>query len=280
MADPITAEHIRQFAAAWYRALDVHAPLEECWKMLADDGLTMQFPDADIHNFGLFQKWYEGVTNLYFDERHTIRKIDVHDSTDSQVHLAVRVRWQAGWWEPPAAESRHVDLEASQTWTVRRCSTIKNRFGLEIVTYTVAPDFEYAPGSAALPGPAPGNADALVRLNERIGEMEQQGGPAAREFFTRHLAHDLVFRRASGKVVGKFGPEGFIEGLENNPFKSRVIDDISVSLLGHRALVTLIVVGTRKDDGSVHRYRNVRLFSHRGGLWVLEVWYNYEIPGL
>ncbi len=41
-----------------------------------------------------------------------------------------------------------------------------------------------------------------------------------------------------------------------------------------------IAVGTRKDDGSVHRYRNVRLFSRAGNEWIMELWYNYEITGL
>jgi hypothetical protein len=93
--------------------------------------------------------------------------------------------------------------------------------------------------------------DDLISLNMRIGEMEQQGADAA-AFFTEQLSDDLVFRRATGKVVGKFGPEGFIEGLENNPFKSRVAEDVTVHPVGDRALVTLVIVGTRKDDGSVH----------------------------
>jgi hypothetical protein len=118
--------------------------------------------------------------------------------------------------------------------------------------------------------------DDLVTLNRRIGEMEQQGAAAA-AFFADLLSDDLVFRRASGKVVGKSGPEGFIAGLENNPFKSRVVEDIAVHPIDSRALVTLVVVGTRTDDGSVHRYRNIRLFSRQDSRWILECWYNYEI---
>jgi len=53
-----------------------------------------------------------------------------------------------------------------------------------------------------------------------------------------------------------------------------------VSLLDDRALVTLILVGTRADDGSVHRYRNIRLFSRAADKWILEFWYNYEVTGL
>jgi hypothetical protein len=121
--------------------------------------------------------------------------------------------------------------------------------------------------------------DDLVALNTRIGEMEQRGAAAA-PFFTDLLSDDLVFRRASGKVVGKSGPEGFIDGLKNNPFKSRIAEDMTVDPIANRALVTLLVIGTRTDDGSVHRYRNIRLFSRQGSRWILECWYNYEITGL
>jgi hypothetical protein len=104
---------------------------------------------------------------------------------------------------------------------------------------------------------------ALVELNEQLAYKEQQGD-AARSFFEQHLSDQLIFRRANGKVVGKSGPDGFLEGLKSNPFKSRVPEDISVSLLDDRALVTLIIAGERKDDGSIHRYRNIRLFLHAG----------------
>jgi hypothetical protein len=119
----------------------------------------------------------------------------------------------------------------------------------------------------------------LVDLNEQFAHEEQQGA-AARDFFQQYLSEQLVFRRANGKVVGKGGLEGFLEGLKSNPFKSRVPKDISVSLLDDRALVTLIIVGTLKDDGSVHRYRNIRLFSRANDRWILELWYNYEIKDL
>lgn len=118
--------------------------------------------------------------------------------------------------------------------------------------------------------------NALVGLNTQIAQMEQQG-ESSREFFQKYLSDQLIFRRASGKVVDK---SAFLEGLRNNPFASRVTEDISVDLLNDRALVTLIVIGTRKDDNSVHRYRNIRLFSRKGDDWILELWYNYDITGL
>ena len=102
--------------------------------------------------------------------------------------------------------------------------------------------------------------DALAALNRRFAEMEQQGGREALGFFSAHLSHNLLFRRADKTVVGKFGKEAFLGSLSSNPFQSRVPEDISVTQQGDRALATLIIVGTRKDDGSVHRYRNVRFF--------------------
>ena len=121
--------------------------------------------------------------------------------------------------------------------------------------------------------------NALIELNQQ-SVAEEQRGEAGKAFFQTHLSDQLLFRPASGKVVGKSGPEGFLEGLKNNPFTSRVVEDISVGLMDDRALVTLIVVGKRRDDGSIHRYRNVRLFSRAGDDWIMEFWYHYEITGL
>lgn len=121
---------------------------------------------------------------------------------------------------------------------------------------------------------------SLIDLNKRIGEMEQMQGEKAHEFFNTHLSDELIFRRVSGKVVGKSEPEGFLDSLKKaNPFTSRQSEDISVALIGNRALVTLIVVGT-KTDGSIGRYRNIRLFSRSGDDWILEFWHNYEITSL
>ena len=119
----------------------------------------------------------------------------------------------------------------------------------------------------------------LTELNVKSVSMEQAGGSDAREFFEPLLSDQLIFRRASGKIVGKSGDDGFLDGLKANPFKSRVPEDIVVRALDSRALVTFIIVATRKDDDTVHRYRNLRLFSRVDNRWILELWYNYEIVG-
>jgi hypothetical protein len=148
MSTAISLPQIKQLVAAWYLALDQHAPIEACNKLLADQGLNIQFPDGDIRDLASFKTWYDRVTNLFFDENHNVQSVDAKISGDEAI-VDVVVGWQASWWEPPAAKSKRVSMDATQRWTVRRSS--KNSYGLEIVTYnaTVEP-FKYAPGFARL----------------------------------------------------------------------------------------------------------------------------------
>lgn len=147
-SNPLSEENIRRFAVAWYVALDVHAPFEEAARFLADQGLNMQFPDGDIKDSASFKKWYDRVTNIFFDENHNVQSVNVKISGDEAV-VDIVVGWQASWFEAPAAKSKRTSMDATQRWTVRRSS--KNAYGLEIVTYnaTVEP-FKYAPGFARL----------------------------------------------------------------------------------------------------------------------------------
>lgn len=146
--NPLSEENIKKFVAAWYYALDVHAPLEEISRFLADKGLKVVFPDGDITDLASFKTWYDRVTNLFFDENHYVQTVDARVSGD-QAELDIVVGWQASWFEAPAAKSKRTSMDATQRWTVRKSS--KNAYGLEIVTYnaTVEP-FKYAPGFARL----------------------------------------------------------------------------------------------------------------------------------
>jgi hypothetical protein len=144
----INLAQIKTFVAAWYLALDQHAPIEKCYELLSDTGLNIQFPDGDIRDHASFKKWYDRVTTLFFDENHNVQSVEAKIAGDEAV-VDVVVGWQASWWEPPAAKSKRVSMDATQRWTVRR--SLKNTYGLEIVTYnaTVEP-FKYAPGFARL----------------------------------------------------------------------------------------------------------------------------------
>src|SRR5262249_14900930 len=160
------------------------------------------------------KRWYGRVISLFFDEQHTVRNIEVHSSTDDQADITLVVRWQSSWWQTPAPQSRRIDLEATQRWTVRSCPTTKNAFGLEIVSYVISNDLKYAPGSATLPETSSDGTEELRILNERIGDMEQQAGDEALDFFKTYASDKLLFHRASGTVVGKSGQGGLLEGLK------------------------------------------------------------------
>lgn len=146
--DAITIDQVRAFAAGWFLALDEHVPVEEAYSFLADDGLNMQFPDGDIRDFASFESWYDRVTNLFFDEIHSVHSVEGTIAGD-RAELRVVVAWQASWFDPPAAKSKRTSMDATQDWTVRRSG--KNAYGLEIVTYNAtAEPFAYAPGFAHL----------------------------------------------------------------------------------------------------------------------------------
>jgi hypothetical protein len=142
----LTEEEIKNFAAAWYYALDIHAPVEEAYRLLADKDLNMQFPDGDIRDFTTFKKWYDRVTGLFFDENHNVQTVK-SSIKGTEADVEVVVGWQASWFTPPAAKSKRTSMNAIQRWKVRRSS--RNSYGVEIVEYMVD-RFEYAPGFAQL----------------------------------------------------------------------------------------------------------------------------------
>jgi len=149
MKDAFTIEKVRSFVAAWYRLLDIHAPVKECFSMLADETLSMQFPDGRICDYATFSKWYYRVINTFFDEHHIVNNIEIPEIANDQAKVDVLVSWQASFWEPPAAKSKRVALDAAQRWIIRHSK--KNAFGFEIVYYNAeAKRLKYAPGYARL----------------------------------------------------------------------------------------------------------------------------------
>lgn len=115
---------------------------------------------------------------------------------------------------------------------------------------------------------------ALKSLNEQFAVMEQQRDTEAKAWFNTALSDHLIFRRANGSMVDK---EGFLKSLDApNPFASRHTEDVHILALDDRALVFLIV-RTTKADGTVNRYRNIRLFSKATSGWMLDRWWNYDV---
>lgn len=143
---PLTYSEIKQLATDWYSKLDVHAPTEEYISMLAEEGLEMRFPEATVYGFEGFQGWYERVIGIFFDEVHTLKKVEPKPIGNDQLEVKVVVKWEASIWNPPAAKSERIILDAYQTWIVERAPNSEKPV---IVTYIVD-SLDYYEGSAKL----------------------------------------------------------------------------------------------------------------------------------
>jgi ketosteroid isomerase-like protein len=142
------SKEIQRFVADWYRKLDVHAAADEVVAMVAAD-VEFVLPEGPIKGRDQFRKWYEGVIAIFFDEVHEIESVHVAgDSTaDKGAAVSVEVVWEARYWQPPAAASRHLKMLARQQWTLGREQATGR---LVIRKYTVD-SLEPLPGSAPLP---------------------------------------------------------------------------------------------------------------------------------
>lgn len=156
----ITEQQIQKFVAAWYLALDQHAPIEQCATFVSDD-VEMIFPEKTLHGKSDFLAWCiggkyadgdtaPGVFNIFFDEDHNVVSVTPTSPLGGEkITLRVVVAWQASMFIPPAAKSRRVSLDAIQDWTV--CASDKNAYGLVVTSYNaMAEPFQYTPGFARL----------------------------------------------------------------------------------------------------------------------------------
>lgn len=159
MSNAFTDDNMKKFAAAWYLALDNHAPTEELTSFLTDD-VQMVFPEKTLPGLDDFKAWYAGgkygdgteapgVINIFFDENHNLVSVEKVKSAGDTVEVKVVVAWQASWFEKPATKAKRTSLDATQAWTLKPSN--KNKFGLAISRYdAVAEPFAYAPGFARL----------------------------------------------------------------------------------------------------------------------------------
>jgi ketosteroid isomerase-like protein len=143
-APALTADTVRSFAAAWYRALDRHDDVETILPLMVDDGLKLVFPEATKHGHAGFRDWYAAVTNRFFDEVHTLREATITSSTGDSAQVSVVVNWQAKIWNAPGPRSEWLGFDAYQTWTV-----VRGPDGPQVGTYVVD-ELRPMPGSASL----------------------------------------------------------------------------------------------------------------------------------
>lgn len=118
---PLTETEVREFVDLWYKGLDVHAPAEEMVPLVHETQLEMRFPEATLRTPEEFRGWYEGVIRIFFDEVHTLQKLDVTlDETGEKALVNLVVYWEASRWKAPAPNSERLLMDADQTWEVRR----------------------------------------------------------------------------------------------------------------------------------------------------------------
>ena len=146
MSTPFTEAELQEFAADWYRKLDVHEPLEAYKPLLADEELEMVFPEVTVKGFEGFAGWYDKVINIFFDEVHTVKEVKISSDSPEKTEIKVVVKWEASVWKPPAPNSERIVLDAFQTWIVKRSPDT----GKPIVVTYIVDELKYYPGSAEL----------------------------------------------------------------------------------------------------------------------------------
>jgi hypothetical protein len=145
VSDPLTPEEINDLADRWYKALDVHAPIEELYAMLLDEGNEMVWPEGPTHGHAEFKGWYDRVTRIFFDEVHTLSKVEPRIDGD-RAEVEVVVNWQAKVWNPPEPKSKWLGFDAYQTWEVVRSP----ESGEPVIKRYVVDNLAEMPGSASL----------------------------------------------------------------------------------------------------------------------------------
>jgi hypothetical protein len=115
----------------WFKKLTDHALLDELVAMLASDGFTMKFVDAELKSINDFTVWYERVVQTYFDQKHDIRNVDIM-MQGSEAELVIFVNWQARTWNGRDGYSRQLNCDAMQTWQV-----VQAEHGWKIKKYIV-----------------------------------------------------------------------------------------------------------------------------------------------
>ena len=118
MANVLDEAAVKELVDAWYKALDVHAPVDQLVPMVAANGLEMYWPEGPTFGVDEFKGWYEKVTHLFFDEVHTMKTLEI-TPRGNEADVKLVVNWQAKVWSPPDAKSKWLGMDARQTWVVR-----------------------------------------------------------------------------------------------------------------------------------------------------------------
>jgi hypothetical protein len=144
---PLTEAEVDKMVRDWYRALDVHKPMVDVLPYVSEGELEMVFPEATLRSLAEFEGWFQTVIRIFFDEVHTMQELKITLSPDkSKADVKLVVLWEASRWNPPAAKSDRLIMDAYQTWVVKRSPVS----GLPVITKYVVDELKLRAGSAAL----------------------------------------------------------------------------------------------------------------------------------
>ena len=161
----VDESEVKALVDAWYKALDVHAPVDQLVPMVAADGLECYWPEGPTFGADEFKGWYDRVTHTFFDEVHTMKELESRRAaTEADVKLVVN--WQAKVWNPPDATSKWLGMDARQTWVVARAADGGRGRHPEVRRRRHGPDARFI--------------DALSSSGDRTAPRTKGGSPDAR----------------------------------------------------------------------------------------------------
>ena len=109
------------FVRGWFALFDRRAPVDAYLARLVDDGLQMFYPpDGRIHGKDDFAAWLASAYDAFPKTQHTPKTIEITETTDDTAQLRVVVNWQADSRAADGAPSDHMNLDATQSWTLCR----------------------------------------------------------------------------------------------------------------------------------------------------------------
>jgi len=223
---PLTETEINQLADEWYKALDVHAPVEKLHAMMLDEGNEMDWPEGPTRGHAEFTGWYEKVIRRFFNEVHTVKSVESTIDGD-RAEVKVVVNWQASVWEPPSPKSKLLHMDAFQTWEVVRDAGS----GKALINNYVVDSFELNPDSDGGLGPDP--RDTLIAYYRTANAGDWQ---AWLELFQEDVVID---EQLAGHVEGLQILRDAIGGMEKgysrfaNVPKQMVVQGNNAAVVSH-----------------------------------------------
>ena len=129
----VSETEVEKFVLDWFQKLDVHPPVEDMLRFLADEKLVMKMPERTFYRHQGFKEWYHGVEQ-YRDVKHTVKAMKI-ETNKNTANVKVINRWERSDSRAPNAEVR-LAFYTAPTWTLERGADSES---LRILTY----DIEY-----------------------------------------------------------------------------------------------------------------------------------------